>query len=221
MNALPGRVSCIRHVVLLTAVLLVSGCQSVGTQYHFPREGEKAATLQTMDGQYINNLNEDGCYVGRTAVQGAVRVRPGEPVVLTFEQEFVNLLPVLTDDKKYCRNLLKFTPEEGATYRVSSEVSNPMIGHLTNDLIPPPVCRTSVQQVLPDGTVKPVVVTSLRLFPVNWHCIKIQSIEERQAEIKAEEEADAREEAQEAAEEQAKAAAKAKAAAAKTSPATP
>ncbi|TDR76431.1 hypothetical protein [Paludibacterium purpuratum] len=215
-------------IVLFSAILLTA-CQSVGTQYKFPTAAEKSANFQPVDRPflaslvethrlYINNFNEEGCYSGRTLIDGPVKLRANEPITITYEASFSAESPASVLEEKSCQIFFRFTPRENAHYRVQTEINVSAAADTPGIKAGTPICRIMLQQVMNDGSVQPEPMVSLSLRAKKWACFKIQSKEEWLAEAKADEEADAREEAQDAAEEKAKEEAKAKAKAAAKTP---
>jgi hypothetical protein len=191
-------------VLLAVGSLSLVACQSVGLQYKLPSAGEKSAELTGADGTFINNTNDKGCYYGRTAFSGLVRVRAGEPLVIGYENSY---RPFGLGEVRVCNLLLSFTPAENARYRIWTDRTFVAMKNLLGHDVEEPACRIGVQQVMDDGELKSVPLEQIFLHRVKWNCIQFQTQAERDADEKAEEEADAREDA----EDQARAAAKAKA----------
>lgn len=189
--------------------LSLTGCQSVGLQYQFPSVLEKTARLQGTSGVFINNLNDKGCYYGRTSIDHMVRVRADEPLALGFENTVWKDNPLGFGDKRsyFCSVIFRFTPQENAVYHISKSIGEVVGKNALGLPIMVDVCSIGVQQQMDDGSLKAVPIEHLSLRRVKWNCMKLKSA----AEDKADEEAEAREEAEEDARDAAKALAKANA----------
>lgn len=198
----------ISATLIAATILSLTGCQSVGLQYQFPSVLEKTARLQGTSGVFINNLNDKGCYYGRTSIDHMVRVRADEPLALGFEARFTeHEWDFFRESERYsCRVIFRFTPQEDAVYRITKRFDE-LTGKKTWGSTEVDVCRIGVQQQMDDGSFKAVPIESLSLRRVKWNCMKLKSA----AEDKADEEAEAREEAEEDARDAAKAQAKANA----------
>ena len=110
--------SCGGRYVVLLAVLLLGGCDSIMAkkQYAFPKAGEPSAMLRVEKPRSASvgviNLNDVGCWAGATSFaykedEPGTRVATGKEMVLTYNE-------IIGD--KYCGILVALTPEENAIY---------------------------------------------------------------------------------------------------------
>lgn len=181
------KTSCI---LIAALTLSLTACQSVGLQYKFPAAGEKSAELQGVDGAFINNFNEKGCYYGRTSLSGTVRVRAGEPISIGYENEERKDgfgVGVNRDDEVlFCRLMFRFTPEENARYRLWKAKANIAGKNVFGLPSRVGICRLGLQQVMEDGSLKAIPVVPLSLHHVKWNCIQLKSVAEKKADAETE-----------------------------------
>lgn len=105
------------RITIACVFSLLAGCTTIGHPYPFPKDSEPAADLRIQGtGVYLLTLNEKGCYTGKTSVDGSpgavpVKVVPGSPLVISYEQN-VCMMPATFTPQKDAHYLL--IAEEGA-----------------------------------------------------------------------------------------------------------
>ncbi len=165
-----------RYSLFLLALLsaLLTACQSVGVQYHFPSAMEPSAELQGKEGGMINTFDAEGCYVGRTSVTDKVRLRVGDPVVLAYEvvlnasayNTIYNVPPIT------CTRLFSFIPQPDARYVLRGDITYVDGKNMFGKSIAIPSCEAGLKQRLQDGSLTDVPVTTLGLYHKRWNCLQ-------------------------------------------------
>jgi hypothetical protein len=153
------------------AVVLISGCTSVGMQYKSPAKDEGVSSLlPSSSGIFIVNFNDDGCYRGRTDVSKGTNLRPDQEVVLSVESH--------VRSNEFCRVVFGFTPQVGAKYTHTFDLrrSNRAKPNASGSTEGYPVCAITVLQVMKDGSQTPVPVRSLHLRQRGLACIRAEPI---------------------------------------------
>lgn len=101
-------------------VFVLTGCQSAGKQYAFPKASEPAATAVGTSQFYLVNSDHTGCYWGRTAVDANEPVRL-TPDVLTQVGHDAHLDAPYPIGMVKCVSFSNFKPRQGEHYVVKYE----------------------------------------------------------------------------------------------------
>jgi hypothetical protein len=151
-------------------LLLLAGCQSIGTQYVPPDEGQDYA-LFLGGGFLINQFDKKGCYSGRTMVTEDVRLHAGKEVVIAVEDLFNQFRG---GDRHFCRVIFSFVPKKNEQYELIFDNSKQMPAkNLFGNIVMSPVCTGGVAKLNDDGSKTPVIVTGLKLSQKKIMCIKV------------------------------------------------
>lgn len=163
-----------KRTTALLFPLLLSACQSIGTQYVFPDETQDSATLT--GGEFlINQFGEDGCYSGRTHVTGNTRLHADKEVVIAVEHNAMS--HGWRGDPLFCRVIFSFTPIRNGQYTLVFDDSRKVPGkNLFGTAITYPICTVAVMKQNEDGSSSPVDITGLQLSQRKLACIKVVPI---------------------------------------------
>lgn len=135
------------------SLLALTGCQSAGKQYAFPKESEPAATVVGSSPFFLVTVDHTGCYWGRTAIDAHEPVRL-QPDVLTEVAQEGNLTAPYPINDIRCNSFATFTPRRGEHYLVKSEGTPSHRDAQGNVILGR--CVTGVWRQLPGGEVERV-----------------------------------------------------------------
>lgn len=154
------------QISLLFLLVLLSACQSVGTQYQPPYDGQDSAEFSGRE-IYVNSFSEEGCYSGRTYVPKNIKLHADKEVVMAYEEKVgVNSL---------CQVLFSFAPQIGGRYQLLTNIRPEGAGPTTlfGSLFERPLCNVAVVKLEDAGTQTPVPITGLKFQQTRITCIKV------------------------------------------------
>jgi hypothetical protein len=155
---------------ILFASLLLSACQSIGTQYIEPDATQDSA-LFVGGGVIIHQFDAEGCYAGRTNVTDDFRLHAGKEVVMAVENKSYSR--GWRGDERFCRVVFSFVPEKNERYELLFDNTGTAPGKtLFGKATTVPVCMAGVARLDADGSKTPIAVTGLRLSQRKLTCIK-------------------------------------------------
>ena len=160
-------------LLLLASAFILSACASVGMQYSPPTaQDDSAELLSGGEGVFIVNIDDNGCYAGRTKVEDTIRLHANRSVIVSHEG-FIDLR-----QEYFCRSQFSFVPEKGRLYRMKSEVRERDTGRKTIFGNPFSVryCAARVERVNADGMSEEVNVTPLAMRQRALTCIRAEPI---------------------------------------------
>lgn len=161
---------------VLFLVVLLSACS--GVQYKEPTGSESSATLYVDAGSYraaandegsfikqrvgdstvyINTVDDEGCYIGKTTISKSIKLYAGRSAILTYRDGAYD---------NFCRILVSFIPEKDEEYKfIGKNVNKSALGDNK------PHCSVSIKRM---GSDVPVVVKRLRPRQAGLACIKFK-----------------------------------------------
>lgn len=155
------------------ALLSITGCASIGSQYTSPLASDSHATLVPKGGAVLINVHDEkGCYQGRTELPGGkeFRLQPDKPVIFLYEIPNPPRYPYILGTESVCRALVSFIPKAGASYTVTSigtELVRARDGRERWSS-----CGALVEQNLASGQTEPTPVKKLVLRQRSIACIQ-------------------------------------------------
>jgi uncharacterized protein YceK len=167
---LTQKLTMTKILIILSILISLGGCKSVGTQYNSPAKTEPHASIETNDeGVLITSFDKEGCYSGRTHLNpGEIfNLHPDKEVVITYEAEGVSARQPFTDSTTtFCRLVFSFTPIENEHYVFKAgSISSPRQKYPTS-------CTANLNKITQAGLAEPVNITQLKLSQKKLTCIR-------------------------------------------------
>ena len=163
-----------KQILIFTTALVLTGCQSVGTQYISPTPTQPNATFQTRNNVLATSFNEKGCYSGRTKVpkNEGFLLQPGKEVFMTYEGSWGPSRATYPADGGFCRVVFSFVPDEGAHYIFKARYVE------STGKRQPAYCTGDLEKSTADTASEPVAIKFFYLRQRSLACIRAEPLSE-------------------------------------------